>query len=132
MSRLSIQLTVQQPDFRRPVTTEIVDTMADKSVLVLYKELVQCERLGEITVIDAEANRLATLTHAPGKQQPLDKLLRELATKRRWLVTQFLADYPELVKRDKKVLRDLYDPNDYPRKEAIEKQFAFKWSFINA
>lgn len=132
MSRLNIQLTVQQPNFRRPVTPEIIDTMADKSALVLYKELVQCQRLGEITMIDAEAHRLAALTHAPSKQRLLDKLLHELATKRRWLVAQFLVDYPELVKHDKKVLRDLYDPNDYPRKEDLAKQFVFKWSIINA
>lgn len=132
MNKLLIRLTIARPGLSVQITPEIIDTMADKEALSARKKLLCASPVqGELEIIDAMASELEQGIYAPDQRRQLTKRLHELATKRARLVNELIVIYPELIKQDKKTLRDLFDPNDYPSAKTLKEQFVFKWRFIN-
>jgi hypothetical protein len=129
-------LHISRPNFHVPVTTEIVDTLADRSALRLTKRLFHgVELLESIELLDNEAerevitwNKLRIKPSHPTER--INRFLEVKAKRRQPLVKTFLQEHPRLVKEDKTSLRDLYDLNDYQPINELKKQFIFKWQFL--
>jgi len=63
--------------------------------------------------------------------EEMEGRLRQLGTRRRGLIEEFLAVYPLLCQEAGKRLRSLYNPTDYPPVEYVTQQFTFNWQYIS-
>lgn len=136
-----VSLRIQRPDLRRPVPVEIVDTMADKTALHLQKQLLSSKgilaqaAIGEMARQTVARHARRQLTNSSyvvrnGRRAAITKELKRLALAWRKERDKFLRQYPQLIKDDKALLKDLFDPADYPKPGELKKQFVFEWQFF--
>ena len=125
----------------RKVSNSQVEVDTDKSQIRVSKHLLDSRELRAIANFDGEVRRYLYDTCLPFEAgihlcplallEEMEGRLRQLGTRRKGLIEEFLAVYPLLCQEAGKRLRSLYDPSDYPPVEYVEQQFTFIWQYIS-
>ncbi len=125
----------------RKVSNSQVEVDTDKSQIRVSKHLLDSKELRAIANFDGEVRRYLYDTCLPFEAgihlcplallEEMEGRLRQLGTRRRGLIEEFLAVYPLLCQEAGKRLRSLYNPTDYPPVEYVTQQFTFNWQYIS-
>lgn len=119
------------------------DQAADKNMLTLSKKLLNSTELKAINGLDGEVVRYLNTVCVPSFFKPgihlvplplvdqVDAKLVEFAAKRTALVEEFVAVYPSAVASMAAVLRELFNPLEYPDAEEVRRYFGFSWRYLN-
>jgi hypothetical protein len=128
---------------RRKVSSSIVDTDADKSLLYVSKEILDSPELKSINSLDNEIRaylkgRCLPVAFRRGFHvlplsllKEVDAKLQEFKDRRSTLVDAFIAVYQERVDEAKEKLAGLFVEADYPAVEAVAKAFKMEIRYTN-
>lgn len=128
---------------RRKVSSNIVDTDADKSLLYVSKEILDSAELKSINSLDNEIRaylkgRCLPVSFRRGFHvlplallKEVDGKLQEFKERRGKLVDEFIAVYQERVDEAKEKLAGLFVEIDYPPIECVAKAFKMEVRYTN-
>ena len=126
----------------RKVTTEILNTDADKKLLKVQKELLDSPELDAITKADGRIRAFLKdycLPYDTGFLMLPNELIDIVAPElqiyaevtRPALVDTFLAAYPQLCVNASQNLGSLYNPGDYAGIETVKSKFYFDYQYLS-
>jgi hypothetical protein len=141
----TIALALDKSKFgnRRKVSLAKVEVDADKAMLSMSKRLLQSPELKAINAIDSEASEFLSDLTVPAFFKPgihlvplklvakVDAKLTDLKARRQVAVDEFVKVYPTAIEEMRTVLREMFNPADYPSAEELRRQFAFSWRYLN-
>jgi hypothetical protein len=141
----TIALSLDRAKFgnRRKVSMANVEVDADKHMLALSKRLLDSPELKAIATLDNEAQAFLNDVAVPsffkpgvylvplGAVEKVEAKLSAIRDQRTAALDAFIAAYPAAVDAMKTVLRDMYNPGDYPSAEEMRRQFGFSWRYLN-
>ena len=121
---------------------ELIAADTDRALVRVSKTLFSCKELKAIESLDTDIRAFIARKCLPsplqkgvyliplGMVESVDARLRAFQIERAELVTAFVKVYPRLLVGARRLLRELFDKNDYPHRNAVAAHFGFNWQFI--
>jgi hypothetical protein len=119
-----------------------IQTDADKELLKLSKKLLQSPEYKEITSLDTEITNTLKTKCTPSLfrrgvflvrknyVKEIREILIEFKTRRKELVSKFLAAYPKQAEEAEAKLKSFGSKKDYPSVDVVADTFWIKWNFL--
>lgn len=138
-----LTVTLSRLGVRRKVSSSLVDTDADKSLLHVAKEILDSKELKEVQSVDTEIRTYLRTRCLPATfrrgfyilplalLKEVDGKLYELKSNREKLVDEFLEVYPTRVAEARVRLGGLFSNEDYPDLDTVQKAFGMQVRYIN-
>lgn len=134
--------SLRKPGIRRTVSTDVVTTTSDKSMLRVTKALIDCQEYEAIVTLDNRIRRRVkdfTLRAPVGLGialipaaclEELDRVIEEFRAERARLIDAFCAAYPERMQQARIRLQHLFNENEYPTLSELRDSFCLEWRYV--
>lgn len=128
---IHVILEIGRPGLRRKVRATEVEVDADREMVHVSKDIIECEQFGAITKFDSRTRDHMESRCLPSQLkrgvyllsfdliEEVDDWLENRVAERQDVVDAFLVVYPSLVHEVQFRLRALYQANDYPTVEEL-------------
>ena len=125
------------------VSSAMVEVDAEKDRIAVSKRLLESPELKVLSKFDGEIRQylyklsLPSILKAGVYLIPMtlvpqvESKMKDFALKRKQLVEDFLAAYPQRKSEAAAELRGLFNESDYPTEAQIRKAFTFEWQYLN-
>lgn len=132
---LCLQLTIGTPGVRKKVSTTQVEVDADKKMIHVSKDIIDCQEYKRVVSMNGEIKGYLQRVALPSMLraglylvpvdlvQPVVAQLDDYIKQREKLIEEFLAVYEKAKGEAKKRLKELYDLTDYPARQALRMSF---------
>lgn len=137
-----LSLSISSVGVKRKVRSSQVETDADRDMLHVSKDILQCEVLDDIRKHDQETRSWVSARALPSMFRsgiylwPIafvtdsDEYLRNRADERRGLVERFCDAYQAARLDAERRLGSLYNPTDYPAVDVVRGKFSLAYQYV--
>lgn len=139
-----LSLRLGLPGIKKKVSSEEVTADTDKSMLDVFKHILDSPELGGVRKVDVQIRQAIMKKSYSTKYlhqgiflvplglvEQLDAELEALKVKREEAIEAFLEAYPEAIEESKVRLKGLFSENDYPTVDDIKDKFRFQVRYVN-
>jgi Protein of unknown function (DUF3150) len=139
---VTVSVDFHKPGTRRRMSTEDLNSDADKDLLRAAKIILESDTLNEIRSLHGKTRRFLKRKSLPALFKEgvffvptdlvpdVDERLVEAEAETRRLAKEFAKEYPSLIAAAKKRLRSEFNANDYMDPRGVETAFGVTWQYI--